>query len=306
MIVQRSSMLIASRLKQRIAERYGAKVTSTAQVYAAFPPPVTLLEAGGLGLPAQKEEWIRGLARAALDGLLTTEYLRSARPRGGPRRAARPPRRRPVLRRPHPHPRRGRPGRLPRRRAPPVRDPPRGVRPAGGRPARRLPQAGRRLAPVPLLGLLPVPRRRGTAQPTGHPPPRPPATPSCAEQPEPPRRGRGYPVAEEPLAATRPFDATGGEREGHGLGDEEHGRTGGERRVDGAHRRPWCRADRNAARPSPGRGGGTGAEQAGLRWTGIGEIETDRFDRAPEPGRADPFRRLRSGWPSCAAHGRYE
>jgi 3-methyladenine DNA glycosylase/8-oxoguanine DNA glycosylase len=79
-IVQRSSMLIASRLKQRIADRYGAKVEVDGEVYAAFPPPVTLLDAGGLGLPAQKEEWIRGLARAALDGLLTAEYLRSADP----------------------------------------------------------------------------------------------------------------------------------------------------------------------------------------------------------------------------------
>ncbi|WP_433516630.1 DNA-3-methyladenine glycosylase family protein [Nonomuraea sp. CA-143628] len=79
-IVQRSSMLIAARLKQRIAERYGAKVTLDGQVYPAFPPPVTLLEAGGLGLPAQKEEWVRGLARAALDGLLTTEHLRSLAP----------------------------------------------------------------------------------------------------------------------------------------------------------------------------------------------------------------------------------
>ncbi|MEU8245868.1 hypothetical protein [Nonomuraea sp. NPDC048916] len=79
-IVQRSSMLIASRLKQRIAERYGAKVIVDGRTYAAFPPPVTLLEAGGLGLPAQKEEWVRGLARAALDGVLTTEHLRALSP----------------------------------------------------------------------------------------------------------------------------------------------------------------------------------------------------------------------------------
>ncbi|MFC7713872.1 DNA glycosylase family protein [Nonomuraea recticatena] len=38
-IVQRSSMLIASRIKQRIAERFGAKVTVDGQVYAAFPRP---------------------------------------------------------------------------------------------------------------------------------------------------------------------------------------------------------------------------------------------------------------------------
>ena len=79
-IVQRSSMLIASRIKQRIAERYGAKVTVDGQVYAAFPPPVSLLEAGGLGLPAQKEEWLRGLAGAALDGVLTAEHLRALGP----------------------------------------------------------------------------------------------------------------------------------------------------------------------------------------------------------------------------------
>ncbi|MEV4163233.1 DNA-3-methyladenine glycosylase family protein [Nonomuraea dietziae] len=79
-IVQRSSMLIASRIKQRIAERFGAKITVDGQVYAAFPPPVTLLEAGGLGLPAQKEEWVHGLARAALDGVLTAEHLRALEP----------------------------------------------------------------------------------------------------------------------------------------------------------------------------------------------------------------------------------
>ncbi|MDA0636685.1 hypothetical protein OUY22_25010 [Nonomuraea sp. MCN248] len=79
-IVQRSSMLIASRLKQRIAERYGAAIDVDGREHAVFPPPMTLVEAGGLGLPAQKEEWIRGLARAALDGVLTAEHLRSLPP----------------------------------------------------------------------------------------------------------------------------------------------------------------------------------------------------------------------------------
>ncbi|WP_169948142.1 DNA-3-methyladenine glycosylase [Microbispora sp. H11081] len=79
-IVQRSSMLVAARIKQRIAERYGARVLVDGEPYAAFPPPVTLLEADGLGLPAQKEEWLRGLARAALDGVLTTEHLRALDP----------------------------------------------------------------------------------------------------------------------------------------------------------------------------------------------------------------------------------
>ncbi|MEO3874695.1 hypothetical protein ABGB18_38400 [Nonomuraea sp. B12E4] len=79
-IVQRSSMLAAARIKQRIAERFGAEVEMDGRAYAAFPPPVTLVDAGGLGLPAQKEEWLRGLARAALDGVLTTEHLRSLAP----------------------------------------------------------------------------------------------------------------------------------------------------------------------------------------------------------------------------------
>ncbi len=79
-IVQRSSMIVASRIKQRIAERYGARVTLDGQEFAVFPPPVTLLEADALGLPAQKEEWLRGLARAALDGVLTTEHLRALAP----------------------------------------------------------------------------------------------------------------------------------------------------------------------------------------------------------------------------------
>lgn len=79
-IVQRSSMLIAARIKRRIAEKYGATVTVDGQDHAVFPPPITLLEAGGLGLPAQKEEWIRGLAAAALDGVLTAEHLRALPP----------------------------------------------------------------------------------------------------------------------------------------------------------------------------------------------------------------------------------
>ncbi len=79
-IVQRSSMLIASRLKQRIAERYGAMVELDGRAYTAFPPPVSLVNADGLGLPEQKEEWLRGLARAALDGVLTTEHLRALDP----------------------------------------------------------------------------------------------------------------------------------------------------------------------------------------------------------------------------------
>ncbi|SEM94539.1 DNA-3-methyladenine glycosylase II [Nonomuraea pusilla] len=79
-IVQRSSMLVASRIKQRIAERFGARVTVDGRVYHAFPPPVSLVDAGGFGLPAQKEEWLRGLAGAALDGVLTTEHLRAVPP----------------------------------------------------------------------------------------------------------------------------------------------------------------------------------------------------------------------------------
>ncbi|MFI6598263.1 DNA-3-methyladenine glycosylase family protein [Nonomuraea sp. NPDC050536] len=76
-IVQRSSMLIASRIKQRIASRFGAAVTVDGHSFAAFPAPIALADADGFGLPAQKEEWIRALARAALDGTLTAEHLRS-------------------------------------------------------------------------------------------------------------------------------------------------------------------------------------------------------------------------------------
>ncbi|WP_062428377.1 DNA-3-methyladenine glycosylase family protein [Herbidospora daliensis] len=79
-IVQRSSMHIAAKIKQRIAEKFGARVVVDDVEYPVFPPPVSLAEADGMGLPAQKEEWIRGLARAALDGVLTAEYLRSVPP----------------------------------------------------------------------------------------------------------------------------------------------------------------------------------------------------------------------------------
>ncbi|NUR85942.1 MAG: DNA-3-methyladenine glycosylase 2 family protein, partial [Nonomuraea sp.] len=79
-IVQRTSMRVASSVKRRIADTFGAKVDVDGQEFAAFPPPVSLVDAGGLGLTEQKEEWIRGLARAALDGVLTAEHLRSLDP----------------------------------------------------------------------------------------------------------------------------------------------------------------------------------------------------------------------------------
>ncbi|GLX99156.1 hypothetical protein [Herbidospora sp. NBRC 101105] len=79
-IVQRSSMVVARSLKGRIAERFGARIVVDDAEHAVFPPPISLVDAEGFGLPAQKEEWIRGLARAALDGVLTTEYLRSVPP----------------------------------------------------------------------------------------------------------------------------------------------------------------------------------------------------------------------------------
>ncbi|MFI9594005.1 DNA-3-methyladenine glycosylase family protein [Nonomuraea sp. NPDC052265] len=158
-IVQRSSMLVASRIKQRIADRYGATVTVDGQAYQAFPPPVSLVDAGGLGLPVQKEEWLRGLARAALDGVLTTKHLRSLAPEDAlaELRAAR---RGAVLGRSDPDPRGGRARRVPRRRAPAVRHPARGVRAARGRPGGRLPQDRRVVAALPLVGLVPVPRHR--------------------------------------------------------------------------------------------------------------------------------------------------
>ncbi|MFI9558262.1 DNA-3-methyladenine glycosylase family protein [Nonomuraea endophytica] len=79
-IVQRSSMHVAARIKQRIAERYGATLDVGGHPCVAFPPPISLVEAGGLGLPVRKEEWIHDLARAALDGVLTTEHLRGLPP----------------------------------------------------------------------------------------------------------------------------------------------------------------------------------------------------------------------------------
>lgn len=78
--VQRSSMHIAAALKRRIAEKFGARIVVDDAEHPVFPPPVTLVDADGFGLPAQKEEWIRGLARAALDGVLTSEYLRGVPP----------------------------------------------------------------------------------------------------------------------------------------------------------------------------------------------------------------------------------
>ncbi|RJL32804.1 DNA-3-methyladenine glycosylase family protein [Bailinhaonella thermotolerans] len=79
-IVQRSSGVVAASIKGRIAARFGARVVLDGAEVHAFPAPEALVDADGLGLPHQKEEWIRGLARAALDGLLTTEHLRSLPP----------------------------------------------------------------------------------------------------------------------------------------------------------------------------------------------------------------------------------
>jgi DNA-3-methyladenine glycosylase II len=67
----------AATIRARIAEELGPRVTVGGREMPAFPPPRTLLTAAVPGLPEIKVERLRGLARAALDGVLDAARLRS-------------------------------------------------------------------------------------------------------------------------------------------------------------------------------------------------------------------------------------
>jgi 3-methyladenine DNA glycosylase/8-oxoguanine DNA glycosylase len=82
---QRSSMVQAARLKERIAQAHGEPVSVDGVELWAFPSPGRLRAvAGELPVPEVKRERLRGLADAALDGRLD-----GARLRGMPVEAAR-------------------------------------------------------------------------------------------------------------------------------------------------------------------------------------------------------------------------
>ena len=75
---QRSSMVQAARLKERIAQTHGEHVTVDGVELWAFPAPARLRSvAGELPVPEVKRERLRGLAQAALDGRLDGARLRA-------------------------------------------------------------------------------------------------------------------------------------------------------------------------------------------------------------------------------------
>ena len=68
----------AAALKARIAERLGEPVSFGGRVVHAFPSPQQLAKLDAFpGLAGRKPEWLRSLARAALDGQLDTARLRA-------------------------------------------------------------------------------------------------------------------------------------------------------------------------------------------------------------------------------------
>ncbi len=77
-IGQRIAMRQSARIKERLREAAGDRPTVEGQPYASFPRPERLLELREIaGVSAQKVTWLHGIARAALDGRLGTERLRS-------------------------------------------------------------------------------------------------------------------------------------------------------------------------------------------------------------------------------------
>lgn len=80
-IGQRIARTQAARIKARLGEVAGDRLTVDGRVFAAFPRPDRLLAVDELpGLSAEKIARLHGLAEAALDGRLATEALRAAAP----------------------------------------------------------------------------------------------------------------------------------------------------------------------------------------------------------------------------------
>lgn len=77
-IGQRISMRQGAAIKKRLGAALGDEATVDGHPYVAFPRPARLLETRELaGLPERKVEWLHGVARAAMDGMLDTEALRA-------------------------------------------------------------------------------------------------------------------------------------------------------------------------------------------------------------------------------------
>lgn len=81
-ISTRITMVQAAAVKERLAEEFGGSVDMHGERHRVFPSPAGLLEnaqrlAGFRGLFGRKPEYLLGIARAALDGQLAAERLRS-------------------------------------------------------------------------------------------------------------------------------------------------------------------------------------------------------------------------------------
>jgi len=71
----------AATIKARMAEQLGDPIFFGDRVVHAFPPPQRLAELTDFpGLTGRKPEWLRAIARAALDGWLDAERLRALPP----------------------------------------------------------------------------------------------------------------------------------------------------------------------------------------------------------------------------------
>lgn len=76
-IGQRISRVQGARIKERLREVMGDSPTVDGHGYSAFPRPSKLVDLRTVrGLTETKTDWLRGLARAAMDGKLDTEALR--------------------------------------------------------------------------------------------------------------------------------------------------------------------------------------------------------------------------------------
>jgi DNA-3-methyladenine glycosylase II len=81
----RISMAQAARLQDQLIAKYGQTLTVAGAEVRSFPKPEALLELDELpGLPLEKASRLRGVARAALDGLLDADRLRSLGDEAGP------------------------------------------------------------------------------------------------------------------------------------------------------------------------------------------------------------------------------
>src|SRR5215472_1244403 len=80
-----TSMARAAAVQDRLLAAHGRRLRVGGADVLAFPEPERLLRAGPLpGLGSEKVERLRGVARAALDGLLDTECLRALGPQAAP------------------------------------------------------------------------------------------------------------------------------------------------------------------------------------------------------------------------------